>query len=485
MTPRLLLLLASTLPLAAALACGNEAVKEDEPIGRPPSEAERLAPRDTSIDDLRGPRRRVVGPAVTPQTAPASVAVAAPATAAPPATAVPPATAAPPASHAAAPPATTAAPPATTAAPPATTAAPPASVAIKPASAAVKPGGDLGDYATFDDIPRGTPSEHPHHFVGEDHLTNIRKLTEGGQNAEAYFSPNGKLLVFQSTRDGLACDQIFTMKVDGSGQAQASTGQGVTTCGYWLPDNRRILFSSTHAAAPECPPRPDFRKYGGYVWRVDPNYEIYTAQPGGKGLKPLTESPGYDAEATISPKGDRIVFTSNRDGDLELYSMKLDGSDVKRLTNTPGYDGGAFFDRTGKRIVFRAYHPKTPAELAEYQRLLKEDVVKPSVMEIYVMNADGTEAKQVTDLGAASFAPFFHPDGKRIIFSSNLHDPKGRDFDLYIVNIDGSGLERLTFNPTFDAFPMFSPNGKQLIFASNRSNAQEGETNVFIADWKD
>ena len=324
-----------------------------------------------------------------------------------------------------------------------------------------------------------------HRFEGETHLTNLRMLTQGGQNAEAYLNPTESHLVFQSTRDDLECDQIFTMAIDGSGTTRVSTGQGATTCAYFLPGGKEILYASTHKGGAGCPPKPDFRKYGGYVWPIYDTFDIFVTDLKGGAPRALTTSPGYDAEATVSPRGDRIVFTSMRDGDLDIYTMKIDGSDVKRLTKTLGYDGGAFFSQDGKKIVYRAWHVPEGEQASEYKRLLAEGVVKPSVMELFIMNADGSGNRKITSFGAASFAPFFHPSGQWVIFSSNLHDPKGRDFDLYKIRVDGSGLERITYNPSFDGFPMFTADGKKLIFASNRSNKVRGETNVFTADWVD
>jgi Tol biopolymer transport system component len=314
----------------------------------------------------------------------------------------------------------------------------------------------------------------------EARLTNVRQLTNGGENAEAYFSPDGSRLVFQKTQPPeLPCDQIFTMKVDGTDVRRVSTGTGRTTCGFFYPDGKGIVFASTHLRSLECPPRPGYER--GYVWPVYPGYDIFRARPDGSGLERLTSTDGYDAEATIGPDG-RIVFTSVRDGDMEIYSMNADGSGVKRLTNRPGPDGGPFFSPDGRQIVFRG-RVSEGGELADYRALLKEGLWRPTSLEIFVMNADGSNVRQVTKLGKASFAPYFHPDGKRIIFSTNVHDPKGRDFDIYIVNVDGSGLERVTWNATFDGFPMFSPDGRRLVFASNRNAAREGDTNVFIADW--
>ena len=317
----------------------------------------------------------------------------------------------------------------------------------------------------------------------EKHLRNVRQLTFGGENAEAYFSPDGSELIFQSKRNGRECDQIYTMRTDGSGARMVSTGMGRTTCSYFLPRQKRILFSSTHLGGRECPPRPDFSK--GYVWPVYAAYDIFTARPDGSDVKQLTAAPGYDAEATVSTDGRRIVFTSMRDGDLDIYTMDASGQHVRRLTTELGYDGGPFFSADGKQIVFRAFHPQTPAEIKRYKDKLAEGVIEPTVFELWVMNADGSNKRQVTHLGAASFAPYFFPDGKRIIFASNVNDPKGRNFDLYVVNTDGTGLERVTYSESFDGFPMFSPDGKRLVFASNRNAKTRGDTNVFIADWID
>jgi len=316
---------------------------------------------------------------------------------------------------------------------------------------------------------------------GEKHLRNIKQLTFGGENAEAYFSADGKQLIFQSTRDGRGCDQIYTMNVDGSNVKMISNGEGRTTCSYFFPGGKRVLYSSTHLGDKQCPPRPDYSR--GYVWAVYPNFDIFTANPDGSNPKQLTTTPGYDAETTITLDGKKLVFTSMRDGDLDIYSMDADGKNVKRLTNELGYDGGPFWSYDGKQIVYRAHHPKTDDAKAEYTALLKDNLIQPSVLEIWVMNADGSNKHQVTSNGKANFGPYFFPDGKRIIFASNIDDPRGRNFDLYTINVDGSGQERITFSPAFDGFPMFSPDGKKLVFASNRNAKVQGETNVFIADW--
>lgn len=317
---------------------------------------------------------------------------------------------------------------------------------------------------------------------GEKHLRNIKQLTFGGENAEAYFSADGKQLIFQSTRNDLGCDQIFTMNVDGSNVKMISNGEGRTTCSYFLPGNKRVVYSSTHLGDKKCPPRPDFSR--GYVWAVYPSFDIFSAKADGSDLKQLTTTPGYDAETVVTRDGKKLVFTSMRDGDLDIYTMDVDGKNVRRLTNELGYDGGPFWSYDGKQIVYRAHHPKTDAEKADYTRLLNQNLISPSVLEIFVMNADGSNKRQVTSNGKANFGPYFFPDGKRIIFSSNIDaDPRSRNFDLYKINVDGTGLERITFSDVFDGFPMFSPDGKKLVFASNRNAAKPGETNIFIADW--
>lgn len=326
------------------------------------------------------------------------------------------------------------------------------------------------------------------HDPREVRLKNVRQLTFGGQNAEAYWSFDGKKLIFQSMRAKMRADQMFVMNADGSNVRMVSTGKGRTTCGFFLPGDREIIFSSTHAYSPDPPPEPD--RSQGYVWPIFPYYAIYRAHTDGSNLRPLFPKkvgPGmltaYNAEATVSPDGKRIVFTSTMDGDLELYTMNLDGSDLKRITHMLGYDGGAFFSPDGKKIVWRANHPQTEEEKADYLRLLKQNLVRPTKMELWIANADGSNARQITHNGAANFAPTFTPDGKRILFASNMGDPRRRKFELYLIGTDGTGLERVTYGEEFDAFPMFSPDGKKLAWASNRNGKVPRETNIFVADW--
>ncbi|NOS84620.1 MAG: hypothetical protein HOP31_05720 [Ignavibacteria bacterium] len=319
-------------------------------------------------------------------------------------------------------------------------------------------------------------------YAQEKHFKNMQMLTNGGENAEAYFSFDGSKIIFQSTGE-YECDQIFIMNTDGSGKHLVSTGKGRTTCSYFYPDGKSILYASTHLGGDMCPQKPDHSK--GYVWALYSDYDIFKSNVDGTNPVKLTDVKGYDAEATISPKGDKIIFTSTRNGDIDLYSMNLDGSDVKQLTNIAGYDGGAYYSYDGTMIVFRASRFDDPAKLKEYQDLLAQGLIRPGMLEIYVMNADGSNIRQVTSNGAANFGPYFLPDNKRIIYCSNQADPKGRNFDLFLINSDGTGNEQITFNDTFDGFPMFSlhDGGKKFVFCSNRFNAKQGETNVFICDW--
>jgi len=315
---------------------------------------------------------------------------------------------------------------------------------------------------------------------GESHLTNIRQITFGGENAEAYWSADGKWITFQSTRDGRTCDQQYVMRPDGGSIKMISAG-GKTTCGFFYDNDRRVFFAATHASDTACPPRPD--PSAGYVWPLDP-FEIYTAKPDGSDLQQLTNYGVYTAEGILSPDGKTIVFTSLKDGDLEIYTMNVDGTDVRRLTHTRGYDGGPWWSPDGTKIVYRSHHPSDSLELAQYDELLSRNMIRPSKVELWVMNADGSDQRQITNLGGANFGPSWTPDGSRIIFSSNHQSPRSRNFDLFLINIDGTELEQVTFNGEFDGFPMFSPDGKKLIWASNRNAAIAGETNLFIAEWR-
>ncbi len=314
------------------------------------------------------------------------------------------------------------------------------------------------------------------------HLANLRQLTRGGQNAEAYWAPDGKRIIFQSTRDPHQCDQIYVMNADGSDQRMVSTGKGRTTCGYFLKDNQHIVYGSTHEAGDACPPPPDRSK--GYLWGVFPGYDIYLATDQGKIEKKLTTAPGYDAEATVNFKTGKILFTSLSSGDLELWSMNPDGSGKKQITRREGYDGGAFYSRDGKQIVWRATAPGNQKVMARYKELLKENLTEPMRMELFISDSNGKNIRQLTNFGCAAFAPSFTPDGKKLIFASNKHDCDGRKFDLYMMNTDGSGLERVTFFNGFASFPEFSPDGKTLLFCTDYQGKSRYEFNIWTADWK-
>jgi TolB protein len=322
-------------------------------------------------------------------------------------------------------------------------------------------------------------------YPKELHLANVKQLTFGGDNAEAYFSFDGKKIVFQATNPEwqTKCDQIYYSTLDNFSPSLISTGSGRTTCAYFFPADTAVLFASTHLKSGDCPPKPAPREDHKYVWPIYDSYDIFVSDVQGNILKQLTKSPGYDAEATVSPKGDKIVFTSTRSGDPELYTMNLDGSNVKQITNQLGYDGGAFFSPDGKKLVFRASRPKTDEEIKTYKDLLAQGLVMPVDMELFTCNADGSNQKQITNLGGANWAPSFTGDGQKIIFSSN-HKAKGFHFNLFLCNVDGTGVEQVTFDPTFDAFPVFSRNGKKLMWSSMRNNGGSHDINVFIADWK-
>jgi TolB protein len=332
------------------------------------------------------------------------------------------------------------------------------------------------------------------HYPEEIHLKDIRQLTFGGDNAEAYWSFDSKSVSFQSNNKdwGLSCDQIFYMPIEGmdlsskgSKPPMISTGLGRTTCSFYMPNNKTILYGSTHLGGKDCPTDPGRAPGGKYLWPVYDTYDIFVADLEGKVKKQLTKTPGYDAEATVSPKGDKIVFTSTRNGDLDLYVMDINGKNVKQITNEIGYDGGAFFSPDGKKLVFRASRPKTEEAKKEYMDYLKQGLVAPTEMELYTCNVDGSDLKQITNLGKANWAPFYHPAGKKIIFSSNHKSARGFQFNLYMINEDGSGLEQITYDGVFDSFPMFSPDGKKIIFSSNRNNNGTRDTNLFVAEWVD
>jgi TolB protein len=326
----------------------------------------------------------------------------------------------------------------------------------------------------------------------EIHLGNMRQLTFGGDNAEAYWSFDSQKLVFQANNPSwnTGCDQIFYMQLEedrspsSTPPTQISSGQGRTTCSYFMPGDESVIFASTHLQDSLCPEVPPRGPNGEYVWPIYASYDIFTANLQGELLAQLTDHPGYDAEATLSPQGDKIVFTSTRSGDLELYTCDIDGSNVFQVTDDLGYDGGAFFSPDGSKLVWRASRPQSPEDVEHYQALLKQGLVEPTEMELFVANVDGSEARQITALGGANWAPYFHPKGQHVLFSSN-HHTGGFPFNIFMIGLDGSGLKQITFDSAFDSFPMFSPDGRYLAFSSNRNNGRTRSTNVFVAEWQE
>jgi TolB protein len=329
-------------------------------------------------------------------------------------------------------------------------------------------------------------------YPNEKHFKNMRQLTFGGDNAEAYWSYDDRMLVMQSNYEkwDLGCDQIFYFEVNTANLKEhkpklLSTGLGRTTCAYFMPGDTTIVYASTHLGGEACPPEPERRADGKYLWPVYATYDIFLADLEGNIIQQLTNEPGYDAEATVSSQGDKIVFTSDRSGDLELYTMDIDGSNVKQITDELGYDGGAFFSPDGSQLIFRSSRPKTEEEKTEYKQLLSEGLVAPTAMELYICNVDGSELRQLTSLGKANWAPFFHPSGEKVIFASNHKGTRGFEFNLFMINVDGTGLEQISYDGVFDAFPMFSNDGKRIVFSSNRNNGGTRDTNLFVADWVD
>ncbi|HMP93610.1 MAG TPA: hypothetical protein PKD90_12095, partial [Phnomibacter sp.] len=327
-------------------------------------------------------------------------------------------------------------------------------------------------------------------YPGETHFRNLRQLTFGGDNAEAYFSFDNQWLIFQKTNpaEGILCDQMFIGKIPGPGEKfeprMVSTGKGRTTCGAFTKDGKHVIYASTHLGSSDCPPVPDRAQYGNkYIWPLYDSYDIFMADLNGNIVKRLTKAKGYDAEATLSPDGRKMVYTSTKSGDLELWVMDLKTGREKMVTNALGYDGGAWFSPDGKQLIWRASRPQTADEVTEYKSLLAQNLVAPTNMEVWVANADGTNARQITKLGQANWAPAFMPDGKRILFASNHEYRRGFPFNMYTLNADGTGLTKISRDQGFDAFPMFSYDGRKLVFCSNRNNGGTRDTNIFIADW--
>ena len=318
-------------------------------------------------------------------------------------------------------------------------------------------------------------------FAGESHFKNVIQLTKGGDNAEAYWSFDSKRASFQRTnpKEGVNCDQIF-MGLVPTNNTESFTYKLISG------NKGRIIYASTKNGGDDCPPTVDRAKYGNrYIWPLYASYDIFVADTNGKNEEQITHSEGYDAEATMSSDGQKMIYCSVKDGDLDLYVMDLKTKKEISVTNTLGYAGGAWFSPDGKKIVWRASRPSTKEEIDEYTSLLKEGMVAPTKMEVWIANADGTDAKQITNLGQANWAPNFTPDGKHIIFCSNHEYKRGFPFNMYLIDLEGNHLEKISRDKGFDAFPMFSPDGKRILFSSNRNNGGTRDTNLFVADWVD
>ncbi len=313
----------------------------------------------------------------------------------------------------------------------------------------------------------------------EKHFSQLRQLTFEGENAEAYFSPDGKKLIYQWTGPDGGCDQQYILDLTSGERKMFSSGKGRTTCGYYdYPKGDRLIYATTEGGKAECPPPPDHSL--GYVWALYPDFELVWQKPGGE-PEPFVAGPGYDAEATVCFQTGQVVFTSTRSGDLELFIVDGDGKNLKQLTDLPGYDGGAFFSPDCKHIVWRASRPEGKA-LADYKALLAKDMIRPSALEVFWMNVDGTGVKQLTDNGKANFGPYPLNGDAGVVFSSNMGDSE-REFDLYLVGLDGGEPERVTYTEGFDGFPMMSPDGEWFVFASNRADPKSRQTNLYIAKW--
>lgn len=317
-------------------------------------------------------------------------------------------------------------------------------------------------------------------YYGEDHLTKIKQLTFSGENTDASFSSNNTEIIFQSTRDSLRCDAIFKMNSDGSDISQISSGKGIASSANIAPSNDTVIYSSTHVIDYQCPPKPEFSK--DYIWLLYSDYDLFTISSTGGGTERLTNSKSYDGGAVYSPKGDRIVFSSSRTGDYELFIMNADGSKVKQLTHEKGFDGDVVFSPDGKNIVWRASRPKGDA-LHDYRYQMSQGLIKTGKFELFMMKLDGGKPIQLTRNQAANFSPTFNPNGKEIIFSSNMSQKDGRNYDLYTLNIKTRKLERITYYSGFDGFPEFSSDGKKLMFTSSRNFRYKAEKNIFTADW--
>jgi Tol biopolymer transport system component len=317
-------------------------------------------------------------------------------------------------------------------------------------------------------------------YYGEDHLTKVTQLTFTGENTQASFSPDNKNIIFQSTRNRLRCDAIFRMHSDGSDISQISSGKGIASSAVISPDNNSIIYSSTQKVDYQCPSKPEYSK--AYSWLLYSSYDLFKDELTGGSDERIIKSSSYDGGAVYSPKGDKIIFSSGRTGDLELYIANSDGNNVKQLTNIDGYDGDAVFSRDGKYIVWRASRPKGN-DLHDYRYQLSQGIIKEGKFEIFMMKLAGGKPIQLTNNGATNFSPSFDPNSNNIIFSSNMSQKDGRNYDIYTLNLKTRKLERITYYSGFDGYPVFSSDGKKLLFTSSRNFRYKAEKNIFIVNW--
>lgn len=312
-------------------------------------------------------------------------------------------------------------------------------------------------------LPLNTASAQSNQELEAKCLTNMHQLTFSSMGfekaGEAYFSPDGKTILFQAVPTGEKEYQIYSMNLEEGTPRMVSTGKGACTCAYFRPDGQRIIFASSHAGPESVKEEP---ADGRYKWDLTPYMNIYDANPDGSDLQALTSGPAYHAECAYAPSGDNIVYASNEDGAMNLYTMDADGSNVRQITHTDYcYNGGPFFSPDGGQIIFRA------------------DRDRPDYLQIYVINSDGTIERQLTTNEAVNWAPYWHPEGKVIAYATSLHGH--RQYEIYLMNVETQAQYRLTYNPTFDGLAVFSNDGKQLMWTSKRSS--DNTCQIFIADF--
>jgi len=340
------------------------------------------------------------------------------------------------------------------------------------------------------------PMRRVDHLIekGEAHFKHLWQVTSGGENTRPRWSPDGDQIAYQFSNLalGIECDLVRVQDLDTGRLDRVSSGNGVSNVGGYLKGGRQVIFASTHAIQSDCPAPPD--QALGHVRSLDPAYDLYVVDLDSHDSRVVVDDAGHDAQASVSPGGDRIVFCSLRSGDAELWSCDSNGGELRQLTRSPGHEADPQWSADGSRIVFAAtdFDPlREDAHLGKYRDQLARWSAAPGSMKIEVMAADGAERRTVTAPGKANWDPCFTPDGQRIVFVSNHHGEGQHptSYDLFLVDLDGSNLERVTYfdegiGRQFDGFPSFSADGRYLAFSSNRGAGQIGETNVFVAEWR-